>query len=246
MRTGLVKKLLMLAMLFVTTIVSAQAMREVVYLKNGSIVKGVIIEQVPNASLKIQTADGSVFAYPMSDVEKIVKEEVPNVRGTRNNSTVNRGAMFDGRGRERGYRGFADLGYTLGTGDWAIDRIEFSTSHGYQFCPYVYAGLGVGAHYYFDAETVEIPIFAHVRSEFLNNSISPFADLKIGYTVYEDSGFYMTPSVGCRFALGEKNGISVSLGYTIQKIRYEYYDYGYYEEGSVNCGGFNVRVGFDF
>lgn len=56
-----------------------QKLQEVVYLKNGSIVRGVITEQVPEKSLKIQTADGSVFSYTMSEVEKITKEPVANV-----------------------------------------------------------------------------------------------------------------------------------------------------------------------
>lgn len=34
---------------------------DVVYLKNGSIIRGMIIEQIPNVSLKIQTKDGSIF-----------------------------------------------------------------------------------------------------------------------------------------------------------------------------------------
>ncbi len=47
---------------------------EVVYLKNGSIIRGIIIEQTPNVNLKIQTKDGSVYVYKMEDVEKITKE----------------------------------------------------------------------------------------------------------------------------------------------------------------------------
>jgi hypothetical protein len=47
---------------------------EVVYLKNGSIIRGIIIEQIPNVSLKIKTKDGNVFFYKMEDVEKITKE----------------------------------------------------------------------------------------------------------------------------------------------------------------------------
>ncbi len=49
-------------------------LQEVVYLKNGSIIRGTIMEQVPGVSLKIQTADGSVFVYSMDEVEKITKE----------------------------------------------------------------------------------------------------------------------------------------------------------------------------
>ena len=50
--------------------------KEVVYLKNGSIIKGIILEQVPNENVKIQTADGSIFVYPMSEVQKIAKEMI--------------------------------------------------------------------------------------------------------------------------------------------------------------------------
>jgi hypothetical protein len=47
---------------------------DVVYLKNGSIIKGIITEQTPNQSLKIQTKDGSIFVYNYSDIEKNLKE----------------------------------------------------------------------------------------------------------------------------------------------------------------------------
>lgn len=55
---------------------SAQQWIEVVYLKNGGMVRGTIVEQVPKESLKIQTADGSIFVYKMSEVEKITKEQI--------------------------------------------------------------------------------------------------------------------------------------------------------------------------
>jgi hypothetical protein len=52
-------------------------MEDVVYLKDGSIVRGVIIEQVPGKTLKIKTRDANVFVYEFSKVEKITKEESP-------------------------------------------------------------------------------------------------------------------------------------------------------------------------
>ncbi len=222
-----------MAVLFLAAIsVQAQNLQEVVYLKNGSVVRGVIIEQIPGSSLKIQTADGSIFAYKMEEVEKISKEAPQGSSGY-----ANFGGRTDGKGLKAGYRGFVDLGYSIGVGDFGEGRAEFATSHGYQFNPYIYAGLGAGVHYYHESEMVEIPVFAHVRSEFLNNAISPFFDFKIGYTVYDATGFYMTPSVGCRFA-----GVSIGIGYTMQKVEY---DIGHYS-GSENCGGFSIKVGFDF
>ena len=52
--------------------------QDVVYLKNGSVIKGIVIEQVPNESLKIQTTDGSIFVYEMNQVAKIAKELKPS------------------------------------------------------------------------------------------------------------------------------------------------------------------------
>ena len=47
---------------------------EVVYLKNGSVIRGIILEQIPNVQLKIETADGNIFIFKMEEVEKIAKE----------------------------------------------------------------------------------------------------------------------------------------------------------------------------
>ncbi len=74
----MVKKLsILFAILFMGLAVSAQInMRDVVHLKNGGITKGIIIEQIPNESIKVQTADGSIFVYKMDEIEKIEKEKV--------------------------------------------------------------------------------------------------------------------------------------------------------------------------
>ena len=47
---------------------------DVVHLKNGSIIKGIVIETIPNETIKIETADGSIFVYPFDEVQKITKE----------------------------------------------------------------------------------------------------------------------------------------------------------------------------
>ena len=60
-----------------TCAIAQNNLQDVVYLKNGSIIRGTIIEQVPGESIKLSTADGSVFTYPMSDVDRMTKEESP-------------------------------------------------------------------------------------------------------------------------------------------------------------------------
>ncbi len=49
--------------------------KDVVYLKNGSIIKGEILQVVPNEKIKLKTADGSIFVFKMEEVLKVDKEE---------------------------------------------------------------------------------------------------------------------------------------------------------------------------
>ena len=76
------KNIITIIFLFFSSVLFAQTnWEEVVYLKNGSIVHGIIIEQVPNEGIKVQTRDGNVFQYKYDEIEKIAKE--PSKTNTR-------------------------------------------------------------------------------------------------------------------------------------------------------------------
>jgi len=63
---------LVCAFLFIILGFAAVAQAEdVVYLKDGSIIHGTIIEEVPGVSIKIQTNDGNTFVYKMKAIDKI-------------------------------------------------------------------------------------------------------------------------------------------------------------------------------
>jgi len=151
---------------------------------------------------------------------------------------------FDDEGIQQGYRGFADFSYTLGVGDWGKnhDRVGIMTSHGYQIAPQFFAGLGVGFNYYFNGhdEQSSLPVFAHFRSDILENEISPYVDLRVGYTFLDVKGFYINPSVGCRFELNDNLGLHVGLGYTMQQAEFSFVN------DKKNCGGLDFRFGIDF
>lgn len=182
------KLLLVLTLLLsINTYVSAQSYTEVVYLKNGSVIKGVIVEQIPNVSLKIKTNDGSLIICNMEDVSKITKEE----RYTKDFRQNPRNTL-------RGYKGFVDFGYIVDLSDSNADKIEISTSHGYQFNNYFYLGGGVAANIYTDADLVTVPIFVDFRANFINKKITPFADLKVGYSSGDIDGAYVNSSFGFR------------------------------------------------
>ncbi len=48
---------------------------DVVYLKNGSIIKGEIVEFYPDSLVKIETWDGSLFVYKIEEILKLAKED---------------------------------------------------------------------------------------------------------------------------------------------------------------------------
>jgi len=66
----------------------AEEYEDVVYLKDGGVRRGFILEQVPNESVKLKTAYGEIFVIKWSDIFKIGKEEktavlTPNSHYTR-------------------------------------------------------------------------------------------------------------------------------------------------------------------
>ena len=233
------KKGLFLILFFLTSFLCgfAQEMRDVVYLKDGSVIKGIIVEQIPNKSIKLQTADGSLFVYQIDAVEKMTKE----LREASPRS-------FAGKGLTAGYKGYVDFGCTIGAGDFGRDRLSVGVVNGVQFNPYLYVGIGAALNYYAGGEEIGIPIFANVRSHFTKGNISPFLDLRVGYSPLGDAtGFYLSPSLGCRLGLSERVGLNVSVGYEAQEADVIVgYDNGLSQVKSRGIGGVSLKVAVDF
>ena len=211
----------------------AQDIQEVVYLKNGSIIRGLIVEQIPNESLKIQTRDGSVFAYKMSEVQKITKETIyygkkvdskivnSNTRTNYNQNEFNEKSIYQYiKHFKPGFNGFMDFAYIAGIGKYAENRSEFTISLGTRpkEAEYLYAGIGAGVAYWFTAEKLTTPIFAHVRGDIpIKRKYNPFADIKVGYSFWDLNGWYGSFIAGMRFKLTKKTAFNVGAGYQFQE-----------------------------
>ena len=70
------KKLFVLFAILVSgfAIFAQSEVMDIVYLKNGSVVRGTIVEQVIGESLRIETLEGSIFFYKIDEIEKIEKK----------------------------------------------------------------------------------------------------------------------------------------------------------------------------
>ena len=65
-------------LLFSTVMYSQQIYKDVIHLKNGDIAKGVIIENVPNDYVKLETDNGSIITFKYVDIAKFTKDKVSN------------------------------------------------------------------------------------------------------------------------------------------------------------------------
>lgn len=170
---------------------------------------------------------------------------------------------------QKGYHGFAELGYNKCISQLDPSTIEITTSHGYQFNPYIFLGAGVGFDFIGNCQwgeiggyayekrdsKVDIPVFFNVHSNFTRTKFSPFLDVKVGAYVNNDHNKYAKVSLGCRYALGNNMGLSLSVGYkyrdaTIQhlEISPERYSISYYyrDETGRTLDGISIDLGFDF
>lgn len=234
--------LFLLSILFLGISTHAQAQQtsrqvDVVYLKNGSIIRGQVISYSPDEGVRIQTADGSIFVYEADSLERITKET--DDFWSSSPAEMRRQA----RRTLAGYKGFVDVG--ISSNDCSF---QLGTSHGYQFNNYVYLGGGLGIHHYFDFEddVFAVPVFLNFRVNFLNKRVTPLFDLKLGYSSGDLEGAFASLELGIRIALTGKKAINVQLGYTEQEYEYafDYWDSYYYDSDYLQ--GISLRVGFEF
>jgi hypothetical protein len=232
---------ILFSFLFLSAFCYAQSYNgDVVYLKNGSAIRGVIIEQVPNQSLKIKTADGSIFVYNISDVEKIAKEELEAIEPATKSVYSN-----VGKKSLKGYKAFIDLGYTFADESREdANRFEASFSNGYRFNNYVFLGAGIAYHDYDAAKLHTVPIFVDFRANFINYRVTPFFDFRSGYSFGDLEGIYSYAGFGVRFGSPQKGACNLSLGYSYQEFE-DYYE-SYYEKETVYTGGFTLKFGIEF
>ena len=167
------------------------------------------------------------------------------------------------------YRGFADVGYTIGVGDYDFGRFEINTSHGYQILPQLYVGAGAGMHFmpkykYQPGELtipldqrdakVDIPVFANVRGTFLKTKFAPFLDAKVGTYVTNGGGLYYNISAGLRISTFGKQAVNIMVGYTSEKLEFQTFDKfvsGYSMEYLTkptkrDCEGISIKIGYEF
>jgi hypothetical protein len=241
-----------------------QTMEEVVYLKNGSIIRGIIIEQVPNRTIKIQTADGNLFVYDVDEIEKLTKEPAPGKRNAteRNSPPPDAPAAPDEKrtGRFSGMIQYVGLTVQPVETSSQVAYLEASFICGYRYRDRLFVGGGIGLEHMFGdfhgGYKLRIPVFATLRLNMNHRRISPYIQFDTGARSNGDSyfedGFFFFPKAGIDFVLGARRQRSLSLSlslfeygkhpvaYVYDSDYYSGYDTDYFEQG------FYTKIGLQF
>ena len=158
-------------------------------------------------------------------------------------------AQSEFRERYGTYKGFLDVGLASAFADGESSvSFELRTSHGVQINPFIFAGAGIGVGVTggsaYDT-TVMAPIFAQARFNFTRTTISPYIDLKGGYSVGDFNGGYLQPSLGVSLPFTSKFAIDFALAYTLNTHKDSYSDmyYAYVERMYLHT--ISLNFGFE-
>lgn len=232
---------------------------DVIYLKNGSVIRGMIIEQIPDSTLKIQTPNKSVLMFKYDEIQKIAKEEIFQQTEPKSQTGQQLSGEIPSYIKERGFEATIDIlsGYEF---HYAEAVIGIQANFGYRIIPQIYVGSGLGVERYLDLEETHMPIFFTFRFDFINSRITPFFSTNIGYAVawIDDfevdnyGGFMIEPGIGVRFNFSKNFGMNISTTFKYQKLTGSFYTYNYYNHNIYYWeidDNFNVlvfKIGFSF
>lgn len=190
---------------------------DAVYLKNGEIYRGSLLNQPDGNRFMLETLCWNTIIIPAGDVDHIDREIV-NVESKRLHVPSS------------GYFNRTDLGLLIGTGNNEKNAI-FSTQmvNGYKIHSKFYPGIGIGIEFY---EQAVVPLFADMSYHFSRNVLSPFVRGSIGYSVpvedppevwgvsqHNNGGYMYAAGLGTFIRLNGHNSLSISLIYRFQSLR---------------------------
>jgi hypothetical protein len=217
--------------------------RDIVYLKNGSIVKGTVVEVIPNETVKLKTSDGSLFIFKMEEIERIINEEIPKEREPRRVRTQEVKNDANLEDVKPGYIFMLRFGPNLHVlNDVSLD-VSFGIVNAYRLNRYFSVGIGVEATTltYNQANggmATLYPIYIDSRIYIPRENIQPMFNVQLGYSLigntssasstnnYGDfvpstgsGGFFAAINVGMRVPISERFSVFTEGGLTLQQLR---------------------------
>ncbi|MDX2282825.1 MAG: hypothetical protein NW241_01625 [Bacteroidia bacterium] len=225
-----------------------EVLEDVVYLRSGSVVRGRIVSYVQDQYVKIEILGGSVFVYPMSEVERMTREPAKDpwwidyyALARANNRTL-RPIQY----RDRGiYHGFAS-GLAFGQNRWGpAANFQIQYRGGFRFSPHLSTGIVLGLDPYPEG-VLMIPLMLEVHGDAAKRRRTTMHYLaQAGYGAFSGSlpwnftelrgGPVFHLGFGPKFHTRGRSELAFTVGYKAQRSYQEYQDF--------NGGGWDPVTG---
>jgi len=191
--------ILIIMLTIITLQVSAQRTRDALYLKNGSIIYGKLLE-ISGNKYRIQTSEGSLFIYSSDEVDKFIKEA----------------PRFDGR-KTSGI-GFAfEAGLLVGS-----QNSEFDAPFSFNLLVNYTAGtkniVGIGSGVEFLGSTFS-PVFIEYKRLFNERKATPFIFFRGGALIHTGADEESDPYNQYYYPKDYQGGASLAIGTGISWAR---------------------------
>jgi V8-like Glu-specific endopeptidase len=197
--------------------------QDVVYLKDGSIYRGIILEQIPNKTIKLEIIGKNLIVFKMEDIEKMTREPISAETATiQPVSEKETNSVKTEDGKLKRYRGQIELGYDIGVGNYGVDRIRLNIINGYRVYPFLSVGFGTGLRYFHGSGDLYVPAFLDLRVNILDTKISPYVAIGTGYSMRVTdgfaAGFMFNPTIGAQFKTSPKLAMNFGFGYDLLRL----------------------------
>lgn len=207
---------------------------DVVYLKDGSVLKGLIVNYEKGATLTFAMQNGEEIIVQDAEIARIV-QDVREPRASSYDDLANGKPKTKPKEqpvyefRERGFYNVMMLGSlnTRAASEFKMG-LSFHNVSGFQFSRWLGIGLGVGIETYgTDDDEVIYPVFAEFRG-YLNKKIkAPYYTLGAGYGFMTTNkkefiteargGWMIHPAIGLRFSAKKRTNLMADIGYKFQR-----------------------------
>jgi hypothetical protein len=200
-----------------TLLAQNEDFENVIYLKDGGILRGEIIEMISDSAIRIEITGGNVFVIQMNEVDKITEEEPVTDKYFKTSGYINQ------------------IGADILTSE-STTTLRFQMLNGYRFNPNFSAGIGIG-YIPFNDPLAMIPIYLELTYNFLRANTTPFVFMRSGYnfTLHPDDemeiedhrgGWMINPGIGIHFSRESGFQWYMNAGYNLNNASFDQEGFG--------------------
>ena len=248
------KIILIIVLFFLFSQSYGQQAYGIVYLKNGDVIKGNILQNNPNG-IKVGTCCGSIFSYSLEEIDRIEKDtqkqQLNNHNGDR--ALADTIARIKSTSLKRINMVWFSSGILLGN-FWNAKQAIQSTliEYNYRFNRYMAAGIMVG---YEALNESTIPVAINLKAIYPLKNYDFFVGFSGGHNfsveipdpyLYEhhSGGELYSIEAGIRLRLSQNNSFFIAAGYRYNELHYKVINWWIQDvRRTIYFNRFSLRIG---